>query len=384
MSYDRLITKNQQWIDAVFGKLDKKLSRLAVKSRNKIPYTTINGEHDNRAEGADITWWTNGFWGGLMWLMYAGTGKECYKLTAERSEALLDVCFTDYVEDLHHDVGFMWHILSGANYRLTGNKRSRNRNLLAAMTLMSRYNVEGNYIRSWNTPWDKVDTSGWTIIDCMMNIPLLYWASKEIGDDRFKKIAVRYADMAMRDHVREDGSVNHIVIHDTKQADTVLGTLGGQGCAEGSSWSRGVSWALYGFILSYIHTKEKRYLETSKKVAQHFVESVKKTGYLPLIDFKAPETPVLYDSTAGAIAACGLIELAKNVEEGQQEYYISAALNILKEMESHWCNWTEEEDSILQMGSERYTGGHHMPIIYGDYFFAEAISKLKSVDFLPW
>ena len=184
MSYDRLITKNQQWIDAVFGKLDKKLSRLAVKSRNKIPYTTINGEHDNRAEGADITWWTNGFWGGLMWLMYAGTGKECYKLTAERSEALLDVCFTDYVEDLHHDVGFMWHILSGANYRLTGNKRSRNRNLLAAMTLMSRYNVEGNYIRSWNTPWDKVDTSGWTIIDCMMNIPLLYWASKEIGDDR--------------------------------------------------------------------------------------------------------------------------------------------------------------------------------------------------------
>jgi unsaturated chondroitin disaccharide hydrolase len=163
-----------------------------------------------------------------------------------------------------------------------------------------------------------------------------------------------------------------------------LGTLGGQAYAEGSSWSRGVSWALYGFILSYIHTKEERYLETSKKVAQHFVESVEKTGYLPLIDFKAPETPVLYDSTAGAIAACGLIELAKNVEEGQQAYYISAALNILKEMENNWCNWTEEEDSILQMGSERYTGGHHMPIIYGDYFFTEAISKLKGVDFLPW
>ena len=326
-----------------------------------------------------------------MWLMYEGTKNPEYKATAECSEELLDGAF-EKVDSLHHDVGFLWHILSGANYRLTGNKKSRNRNLTAAMFLASRYNVKGNYIRCWNEEVERFHLHGktydqetqMTIIDCMMNLNLLYWASEEIKDDRFKHIAVCYADMAMRDHVREDGSVNHIVIHDTKQADTVLGTLGGQGYAEGSSWSRGVSWALYGFILSYIHTKEERYLETSKKVAQHFVESVKKTGYLPLIDFKAPETPVLYDSTAGAIAACGLIELAKNVEEGQQAYYISAALNILKEMESHWCNWTEEEDSILQMGSERYTGGHHMPIIYGDYFFAEAISKLKSVDFLPW
>lgn len=384
MEYEAIISQNKEWIDEVWGKLDEKLSRTSVKSRDKIPYSTKDGVHDSCTEGIRITNWTNGFWGGLMWLMYAGTGKECYKLTAERSEELMDVCFTDYVEELHHDVGFMWHILSGANYRLTGNLRSKNKNLLAAMTLMSRYNVEGNYIRSWNVTWEKEDNSGWTIIDCMMNIPLLYWASRELGDDRFKKIAVRYADMAMRDHVREDGSVNHIVIHDTEKADTVLGTLGGQGYAEGSSWSRGVSWALYGFVLSYIHTKHERYLETAKKVAAHFIESVQKTEYLPLLDFKAPESPVLYDSTAGAIAACGLIEIAKNVDKSQQEYYASAALRILQAMEKHWCDWTETEDSILQMGSERYARGHHKPIIYGDYFFTEAILKLKGVDFLPW
>ena len=384
MKYQDIILENKAWIDEVWGKLDNKLSRTSVKSRDKIPYSTKDGVHDTCTEGIRITNWTNGFWGGLMWLMYAGTGKDCYKLTAERSEELMDVCFTDYVEELHHDVGFMWHILSGANYRLTGNKRSRNRNLLAAMTLMSRYNVEGNYIRSWNVPWDKIDNSGWTIIDCMMNIPQLYWASKELGDNRFKKIAVRYADMAMRDHVRSDGSVNHIVIHDTEKADTVLGTLGGQGYGEGSSWSRGVSWALYGFTLSYIHTREDRYLLTAKRVAKHFIESAKKTDWLPLIDFKAPAQPVLYDSTAGAIAACGLIEIAKNVAENEQEYYLSAALNILKAMEKHWCDWTETEDSILQMGSERYERGHHKPIIYGDFFFTEAIMKLKGVEFLIW
>ena len=384
MGYKNMIFQNKEWIDQVWGKLDKKLSRTSVKSRDKIPYSTKNGVHDSCTDGVLITNWTNGFWGGLMWLMYAGTGKECYKLTAERSEELMDVCFTDYVDELHHDVGFMWHILSGANYRLTGNKRSRNRNLLAAMTLMSRYNVEGNYIRSWNVTWEKIDNSGWTIIDCMMNIPLLYWASKELGDDRFTKIAIRYADMAMRDHVRGDGSVNHIVIHDTEKADTVLGTLAGQGYAVGSSWSRGVSWALYGFVLSYIHTQEQRYLDTAIKVANYFIQETEKTNWLPRLDFRQPETPVLYDATAGAIASCGLIEIAKLLDGEEQEYYLSSALNILQTMEKNWCDWSENEDSILQMGSERYERGHHKPIIYGDYFFAEAISKLKDIEFLPW
>ena len=125
-------------------------------------------------------------------------------------------------------------------------------------------------------------------------------------------------------------------------------------------------------------------METAKKVAGHFIESVEKTAYLPLLDFKAPAEPVLYDATAGAISACGLIEIAKIVAEDEKEYYLSVALNILKAMEKNWCDWTETEDSILQMGSERYERGHHKPIIYGDYFFTEAILKLKGIDFLPW
>ena len=125
-------------------------------------------------------------------------------------------------------------------------------------------------------------------------------------------------------------------------------------------------------------------MDTAIKVANYFIQETEKTNWLPRLDFRQPETPVLYDATAGAIASCGLIEIAKLLDGEKQEYYLSSALNILQTMEKNWCDWSENEDSILQMGSERYERGHHKPIIYGDYFFAEAISKLKGVEFLPW
>lgn len=377
MAYQEIIKNNQTFIDTTWEKLDKKLSKTAERSRYKLPFTTIDGVHDDKKE-TNITWWTNGFWGGLMWLMYIATKKDCYKLTALESEKILDKAFSR-MEYLDHDVGFVWHILSGVNYRLNGDNDSKNRNLIEAMSLMSRYNLDGEFIRCWNYNFDT-DVSGWSIIDCMMNIPLLYWASEYVGDDRFKKVAMRHADMTLRDHVRSDGSVNHIVMHDTK-SPKVLGVHKGQGYSETSCWSRGASWALYGFAISYIHTKEQRYLDTAKKVADHFIEETEKTGWLPRIDFCQPAEPMYYDSTAGAIASCGLIELAKILGDDK---YLTSAMNILKAMEEKWCDWTDTEDSILQMGSGWYGKSMHMPLIYGDYFFVEAMLKLKGEDFLPW
>ena len=389
MSYEKIIADNKAWIDETFAKLDAKLSRTAVKSRNKIPYTTDKDGNHNDFGKEYIHGWTNGFWGGLMWLMYEATKNEDYKLTALESEKMMDECFKS-VENLHHDVGFMWHIMSGANYRLTGDMAARNRNIFMAMSLASRYNVEGDYIRSWPGKWEPNGKQCWTIIDCMMNIPLLYWASKEIDDTRFKKIAIRYADMAMRDHVRPDGSINHIVVHDSENPGVVVDVLRGQGYDVGSTWSRGDAWALYGFILSYIHTGDTKYLDTAKKVAQYFIANVASTDWLPLCDFRAPETPVIYDSTAGAIAACGMIEIAKNVPEFEKDMYLSAAVKMLKAMDAAWCNYSDDFDAILTMGTERYqregegTKGRHIPIIYGDYYFTEAVLKLRGSEFLPW
>lgn len=384
----KIIQENQIWIDETWEKIDKKLSRTAVKSRNKIPYSTINGEHDDRSV-IDVGGWTNGFWGGMMWLMYHMTGNEEYRKTAERSEEILDDALKDY-KSLHHDVGFMWHLTSGANYRLTKNQTSCIRNLFAASTLFSRYNIEGDYIRAWNDNiWDDMNTKGFSIIDCLMNLALLYWASDEIGDDRLKKIAMKHMEMAMRDHIRPDGSTNHIVNHEIDRIG-VKEIIGGQGYSATSCWSRGLAWAVYGCVISYVHVRKTEYLEAAKHTADYFIEHCKKSNYLPLIDFGAPVEPVYYDSTAGLCAACGILEIAKYVSEKESKRYTREAINILKAIDEKCCNYEEDQDALVLMGSERYPrneqelAGVHKPIIYGDFFLVEAFTKLKESEFFIW
>ena len=381
MSYGSLIEQNKEWISGVWERIDKKLRRISVKSKDKIPYTTFNGVHSDmqrdKVGKEGITWWTNGFFGGMMWLMYEATGEECYKAAAQSSELLLDDAFL-HPEGLHHDVGFQWHILSGVAYRLTGDKASLERVKKAADMLKKRYNEKGEYIVAWNGE----SLAGWSIIDSMMNLCLLYFAAREFGDDGYMDVAVSHANMAMRNHVRADGSVNHIVNHYTDRVG-VIETLGGQGYGVGSCWSRGASWALYGFALAYIHTGNAEYLDTAKKVAHYFISSVSMTDYLPLVDFRAPREPKEYDSTAGAIAAAGLIEIARAVPEFEKELYLSSAIKILKSMEERFCDFTEAEDGILMNGVERYLS-EPKNIIYGDYYFVESILKLRGSEFLAW
>ena len=369
----------KKWADDVWEKADKKLREVAPRTKEKLPYTTIGGVYDNK-HTEHSCWWTNGFFTGLMWLMYVDTKNDIYKEAAENGEKLLDTAF-DIYDGLHHDVGFMWHISSGINYRLFGGQKSKVRTLTAANLLSARYNEKGKFIRAWNG-----ECYGWAIIDCMMNVPLLYWASREIDDPRYAFIAENHADTTMKNHIRPDGSVNHILVYDHMNGEGVIENRGGQGFCEGSSWSRGQSWALYGFILSYIHTKKQEYLDTAKSVAHYFIANIC-DDYLPKCDFRSPAEPVIYDSTAGAIAACGLIEIAKNVPEHEKKIYLNAAINILKALEKNFCNWENTEDSILGMGTEAYhceEKGRHIPIVYGDYYFIEALYKLRGNDMLFW
>lgn len=363
-------------IEQIWEKLDAKLSKTALKSFDKIPYTTQNGVHDNMSE-TDITWWTNGFWPALMLIMYNGTGKDVYLKTARNAQRLLDEAFRER-DGLHHDVGFMWHISSGADYRLTGDKTARTRALFAADMLAARFMPQGGFIRAWNDE-DGLDRTGWTIIDCMMNIPLLYWASKELNVSNYREIAITHADMTLRDHIRPDGSVNHICIHDTKTGELIK-TLGGQGYGEGSAWSRGQAWAIYGFAQSYNHTKDVRYLDAAKKCANYFIAALG-DEFVPVSDFRAPKEPVIYDTTAGVIAACGMITIANILPENEGRMYLDTAIKIITQTEERFCDWSDDEDSILQMGSESYHSEKgQLPIIYGDFYLAEAVSLLMGFD----
>ncbi|WP_138752218.1 glycoside hydrolase family 88 protein [Paenibacillus sinopodophylli] len=383
-----LNANDQAWVSQVIDKLVVKMDWVSEKSKYKIPYTTINGTHDNHAkdnpndpETDGINWWTNGFWGGMMWLMYHETGNEKYKEIANFSEDELDECFRQYY-GLHHDVGFMWLPTSVANYKVTGNLESRKRAMHAANLLAGRFNLAGGFIRAWND-MKGMDTRGWAIVDCMFNLPLLYWATEESGDPRFKQIAMQHADTAMTAFVRPDGSVHHIVEFDPFNGGVVK-TYGGQGYEDGSSWTRGQTWALNGFMMSYIHTGKEEYLHTAKKIAHYFMANIPDNGIIP-IDFRQPEEPAYEDSTAAAIAACGLIEISKVVAEHEKDLYLHAALKLLKTLDESRSDWTNKSDCLLINGSAAYhNNNHHTSIIYGDYYFMEAIFKLKGNDLYLW
>ena len=387
-NYQELLSENKAWAEETFKKIDGKLSVVTKRLSNVI---AGDGNKENGKRGQIPAWaWTSGFWGGLNWLLYDYTKNEDYRITAENNVKLLDEGLKEY-EKLHHDVGFMWHLCAGAAYRLTGDENSKVRNLFAAASLSSRFVLGGEYIRAWNGTWDGNEVSDWTIIDCLMNLPLLYWASDVIGDDRFKRIAMAHADTALATHLRDDGSIVHIVEHDRETGECVA-TYAGQGSAVGSSWSRGQAWALYGFVISYLHTNEVRYLDAAKQVANYFIANCC-DDWLPRVDFRAPSTPVYYDTTAGACAACGMIELAKILPEHEGGMYMHAALNMLKAMEEKFCNFDSEIDYILDGGTMRYPvkdqfterqAGVHTPIIYGDFFYTEAILKLLGSEFNPW
>lgn len=175
---------------------------------------------------------------------------------------------------LHQDVGFMWLPTSVANYKITGNEDSRKRALHAANLLAGRFNLAGGFIRAWNDS-EKLDTRDWAIVDCMMNLPLLYWASEETSNPQFKQIAIVHADTAMKASVKPDGSVHHIVEFNPFLGGVVK-TYDGQGYEGGSSWARGQAWALYGFMMSYMHTQKVEYLHTAQRVAHYFIANIGK------------------------------------------------------------------------------------------------------------
>lgn len=373
----------RKWVSEVYDKILAKEKKVAQRSRNKIPYTTKDGVFDDRGK-TEICWWTNGFWGGMMWQLYHATSEPVYLENALRTEIKLDENLMNR-QGMDHDSGFKWLPTAVAHYRVTGDMASRNRALLAADNLASRFNPVGKFIRAWNN-WDGNEDgsfAGRAIIDCMMNLPLLYWAGDELHDPRFCHIAKMHADTAIKNFIREDGSAKHIIEFDAETGE-YLHSVGGQGYGHGSSWTRGQAWAVYGFMLSYIHTKEERYLATAKKVADYFIANIPDSKLIP-VDFRQPPMPAYEDSTAAAIASCGLLELAKCVPEEERATYEDAALEMLKALADKRCNWDENVDNLVEKCTAAYhDADHEFSIIYGDYYFIEAIWKLMGKELFIW
>lgn len=372
--------KNPTWAKQTWEQISGKLYHVAERNQDKIPYTAKDGVFDDMTD-VNPYWWTNGFWGGLMWQLYTATGETLYKDVACKNEEKLKKNLMSY-HGMDHDSGFKWLLTAVANYRITGNEQSMDRGLIAANSLAGRFNPTGRFIRAWNDGGDG-QNAGVVIIDAMMNLPLLYWASEVTKDPRFAQIAMVHADTAGREFVRADGSVHHIVTFDP-QTGKRLKALGGQGYEEGSSWTRGQAWALYGFCLSYRYTGKQEYLDTARKVADYFVENIPESNLIP-VDFRQPKVPAWEDDSAAAIAASGLLEIADclPLEEGQS--YRAAAEKLLKALADHRCNSDPQADHLLERCTAAYHDeNHEYPIIYGDYYFVEGILKLTGQGRFLW
>ncbi|WP_208560338.1 glycoside hydrolase family 88 protein [Marinilactibacillus kalidii] len=372
--------------------LEKTVKKLAWVTRNNhqgMPYYVLpNGKYKNmdttfsKETDGDVSWWTNGFFGGILWQLYTYTKEDKYKEWARIQEVKLDRCF-DIFEGINHDVGFMWLHTSVANYKMTKDPKSKIRALHAANILAGRYNPKGHFIRAWGTVDDMC--TGWAIIDCLMNLSLLYWATEETGDPRYELIAREHADMAMKEFIREDGSSHHIVKFDPRSGE-VVSTDRGQGYSAEGSWTRGQAWAIYGFSNSYTHTKEESYLKTAKKVADYFIEQMPDSNLCP-IDFTQPEGDDKEDNSAACIAICGLLELGQGLEaigeDGQ--FYIQKAEDMLRVVCNERLCLDESSEALVEKCAVAYHFDKHVDtLIYADYFLVEALLKVQNLELKMW
>ena len=374
----------KNWAEETAGKICRKERAAVERNRGRIPYTAENGRFDDWSEGDRITWWTNGFYGGLLWQLYHAFGDPVFRDCAEEIEEKLDRNFLK-TSGMDHDSGFKWLPTSGANYLVTGSPASKNRLILAASDLAGRINLRSGLIRAWNDEGDG-SRAGWAIIDTMMNLPLLYRVSEMIHDPRFRAIAELHADHAIKAFLRPDGSAHHIVTFDPESGE-IIEALGGQGMAVGSSWTRGQAWALYGFGLSFRHTGKESYLAAARNMADYVLRSIPESGLIP-VDFCQPQDCGFEDSTAAAIFSCGLLELSEAVREKapeKSEACRDAAAKLLRVLAGERCLFDADHDNLLVNCSAAYHAEkHNFPIIYGDYFFTEAILRLCGKELFIW
>lgn len=322
--------------------------------------------------------WCSGFWPGLLWYAYEFSGDENIKKEAERFTA--PISEIAYTPAENHDIGFMVYCSYGNGYRLTGNEEYKNVLLAAADTLATLYNPNVGSILSWPVHKDKYKHN--TIIDNMMNLELLFWASKNGGNKELYKIAESHAEVTMKNIVRKDSSSYHLGSFDDQTGEFLNGYTH-QGYADESMWARGQTWGIYGFAMAYRETGREGFLRTSIKLADHFLNRLPEDG-IPYWDFDDPKIPNSpKDASAAAIAACGMLELSNLIEEKVlKEKYIKAATNFLTILSSNEYLSGNNNQALLL-----HSTGHHprnseidVPIIYADYYFMEALLRLDKIN----
>ena len=318
--------------------------------------------------------WTSGFWPGILWFMYENTGKQEWRTKAEKFTALME---KETKNANSHDVGFKVYNSYGNGYRLTNNEEYRKQVILGASTLITRFNPKVGCIRSW-------DFGTWqypVIIDNMMNLELLFAATKFSADSSYYKIAVTHANTTMKNHFRADFSCFHVMDYDTVTGKPIGGsTL--QGYSNASAWSRGHAWALYGFTMCYRETKDPAYLKAAENIASLLMNHSRlPADKIPYWDFDVPDiTKEPRDASAAAIMASALYELKEYSSNKKQ--YKDIADKILNSLIKHYRSAIDTHKGFILLHSTGHKPANSevdIPIIYADYYFLEALMRRRKI-----
>jgi len=326
---------------------------------------------------SDSRWWTSGFFPGSLWYLYENSENpkilEYAKLYTDRVER------EKYTTD-NHDVGFMLYCSFGNGLRLTQEKRYEEVLLTGANSLTTRYNPDIGLIRSWDHSTDRWHYP--VIIDNIMNLELFLWAYDYSGKPIFKEIAVSHADKTIEHHFRPDYSSYHVVSYDTILAVPHTKQTH-QGYSDESMWSRGQAWGLYGYTYLYRELKDERYLLQAQNIADFLIHHPNMPeDYIPYWDYNAPDIPNTYrDSSAGSIMASALIELSDFVDESRAKEYMKVVEKQIRTLASpeYTANLGENGCFILKHGTGAYPFNSEMdvPLTYADYYYLEALIRLK-------
>ena len=358
------------------GIMCEKLKTQLQRYNGKYPAAcSINGAYPL----TDNTDWTPGFWSGMTWLGWQMTGDVFFLQHLQQQLP----GYGNRVQTRHdtqtHDLGFLYSLSCVNLWRSTGDDYARQSALQAAELLAARYHPAARIIQAWGDLQDP-QQQGRMIVDCMMNLPLLYWASEQTGDRRYAQMAHQHASSACDHLIRSDFSTFHTFYMDVVSGKPLKGTTH-QGYADDSCWARGQAWALYGFTLSYSYTGERRLLEAAKETARYFIRHLPADSICCWdLHLTAPETAK--DSSAAAIAVCGLLELAKqlSVLDPDYEYFNRLALRIMTQLCDRYFDSQVEDNGYLLHAVYNMNKGRGVDeyCIWGDYFFFEAVSRLTT------
>lgn len=324
--------------------------------------------------------WTSGFWPGVLWEAYEASGDQAILANAKKFTEPLRAVLSVPVDN--HDLGFMLYLSFGNGYQATKDSAYHQFLLTAADSLATLYNPKVGTILSWPAMRAKMNWPHNTIIDNMINLELLFWASKNGGDQRLYDIAVKHAETCMKTIVRPDYTTFHVAVFDTVDGHFIKGVTH-QGYADGSMWARGQAWAIYGYTMCYRETSKPEFLETAQKLSDVFIKRLPEDG-IPYWDFDCPAIPnAPKDASAAAVAASGMLELSGFVkDEVSKSKYKNAATTLLAKLSTpEYLSGDKNQAFLLHSTGHKPNGTEiDASIIYADYYYLEALLRLKKME----